>query len=475
MATCLEGCDQDRSVINTPARNSRISLAVSMTLGSLGISMPYVALPALTDAFDVSLLAVQWVVTGYLLSVTTLVVGAGRLGDMFGPRKVLLIGLGTFVAGSVICAAAPSLWVLVMGRAVQGAGAAALMAMPLVIARQTTAKAEVGRVMGLLGTMSAIGTALGPALGGVLTAEFGWRAIFVALVPLSILCLWLVIVGLRACGPAAEKRTSSGFDIAGTVLMGLSVGVYTFALSGAHGVFLSFGWFLIAVAGVGAFVLVELRARTPLIQLTMLQDGKLVSGLASNMLTSIVMMATLVVGPFYLSRGLGLDASAVGFVVSVGPVIAALSGIPAGRIVDRFGIPAVLVAGLVQILTGCVGLALLTREFGVFGYVTAIAVVTSGYQLFLAANNTAVMIGAREDQRGLISGLLTLSRNLGLSTGASLMGGIFAALVGGAVIGSADDVARGMNITFAFAGLLVLIALVVVISNRLQREPETGE
>jgi hypothetical protein len=105
----------------------------------------------------------------------------------------------------------------------------------------------------------------------------------------------------------------------------------------------------------------------------------------------------------------------------------------------------------------------LPRAVGVSGYVAALAVLTSGYQLFLAANNTAVMLSATEEQRGVISGMLTLSRNLGLVTGVSLMGGIFAALIDGLVAGNPDYVARAMNITFAFGGGLILIALAVVI------------
>jgi MFS family permease len=193
-----------------------------------------------------------------------------------------------------------------------------------------------------------------------------------------------------------------------------------------------------------------------------MRDVKLVAGLTSNMLTSAVMMATLVVGPFYLSQGIGLDVLTVGVIVSIGPIVAAISGVPAGFVVDKFGARAVLVAGLAQVLVGCSALAMLTRAAGVSGYVAALAVLTSGYQLFLAANNTAVMLSASEEQRGVISGMLTLSRNLGLATGASLMGGIFAALIDGLAAGNLDSVARALNITFAFAGGLILIALAVV-------------
>lgn len=447
---------------SSAGRGTIIGLAVTMMLGSLGVSLPYVALPTLSDAFGVSLRAVQWVITSYLLAVTTVVVGVGRLGDIFGPRKVLLAGLSMFMLATVVCAAAPTFWVLLAGRTAQGAGAAALMALTLVIARQTTPKDNFGRVMGLLGTMSAVGTALGPSLGGVLTAGLGWRAIFLALVPLSALSLAIVLVILPS--PAmSRRRPTAAFDAAGNLLLGLSVAFYALALSGVIGGWSSTGLLVLASVCIVGLVLVERQVEAPLVQLAMLKDGKLFAGLTSNMLTSAVMMATLVVGPFYLSRGLGLDVTTVGFAVSVGPIVAAISGVPAGFIVDRFGSRRVLVAGLAQVLAACLALAVLSRAFGIAGYLAALALLTSGYQLFLAANNTAVMLGASEAQRGVISGMLTLSRNLGLATGASLMGGIFAAIIDGPGLGNPDIVTQGMNITFAFAGALILFGLVVVI------------
>jgi MFS family permease len=474
LAARAEVIDEPRIAGTASGRASIAGLAVAMMVSSMGVSLPYVALPTLGEAFGVSLQAVQWIVISYLISVTALVVGAGRMGDIFGPRAVLVAGLSLFTAATLICAVAPTFWVLIVGRAIQGVGAAALMALTLVMARQTVPKRAVGRVMGLLGTMSAIGTALGPTMGGVLTAAVGWRAIFLALVPLCVLSLALLLLTLPSL-PASKGRSTEKFDAAGSMLLGLCVGFYALALSGVNGGWSNAGLFLVALVGMGTFVLVERRAKAPLIQLTMMRDAKLISSLCSNMLTSAVMMATLVVGPFYLSRGLGLDVAAVGFVVSGGPIIAAVSGLPAGLIVDRFGPRAVLVGGLAQVFAGCMALALLSPPFGVTGYLAAIAVLTSGYQLFLAANNTAVMLGAQEERRGVISGMLTLSRNLGLSTGASLMGGIFASLIDGTGLSNPGMVARGMNVTFAVASALILLALVIVIFGRRPTEASANE
>jgi MFS family permease len=180
------------------------------------------------------------------------------------------------------------------------------------------------------------------------------------------------------------------------------------------------------------------------------------------------MMATLVVGPFYLSRALGLDAALVGLVMSIGPIVSTLSGVPAGRIVDRLGAPFMVIVGLIEMAAGSLALSVLPAMFGIAGYVAAIAVLTPGYQLFQAANNTAVMIDVHPDRRGVISGMLNLSRNLGLITGASVMGAVFALASATIDITAAppEAIATGMRITFAVAAILIVVALATAVGCR---------
>jgi hypothetical protein len=210
-------------------------------------------------------------------------------------------------------------------------------------------------------------------------------------------------------------------DHLGTLLLALTLAAYALAMTMGRGRFgpLNIALLSGAVLGAALFVLAEARAASPLIRLAMLRDRVLGTGLATSALVSTVMMATLVVGPFYLSRALGLGAALVGLVLSVGPLVAALTAAPAGRIVDRLGAPRLTIVGLAAIATGAAALSLLPASFGVAGYVGSIVVITAGYALFQTANNTAVMSNVRPDQRGVVSGMLNLSRNLGLITGAA--------------------------------------------------------
>jgi MFS family permease len=179
--------------------------------------------------------------------------------------------------------------------------------------------------------------------------------------------------------------------------------------------------------------------------LASLRDPALRASLAMNALVSAVMMATLVVGPFHLSGALGLGAAAVGAWMSIGPVASAVSGVPAGRLVDRFGARRMALSGLAAMALGCVWITLLPASLGAIAYVGPLVIVTPGYALFQAANNTAVMADVAASRRGVVSGLLTLSRNLGLISGASAMAAVFGT--------------GGLRPSFVVATALVALAL----------------
>jgi EmrB/QacA subfamily drug resistance transporter len=450
------------------ARSALASLSLSMLLPSLGISIANVSLPTLTQAFNASFQEVQWVVLAYLLAVTTLIVSVGRLGDLIGRRRLLLVGILLFTIASVMCCAAPTLSLLIAARAVQGLGAAIMMALTLALVGETVGKKKIGSAMGLLGSVSAIGTALGPSLGGVLIAGFGWRSIFFINVPLGLLTFLLAYRHLPV-DRQVLKTDRAGFDNLGTLLLALTLAAYALAMTLGRGSFASLNLVLLlaTVVGVSLFIHVEARAASPLIPLAMFSHAGLSASLAMSALVATVMMATLVVGPFYLSGALGLDTAMVGLVLSVGPIAAALTGAPAGRIADRFGAQRMTIFGLTGVGVGCCALALLPARFGILGYVAPIVTITVGYALFQTANNTAVMSDVRADQRGIISGMLNLSRNLGLITGASTMGAVFTLSSATIDIATtrAEAVASGMRITFAVAAILVLLALAIAYVN----------
>jgi MFS family permease len=346
----------------------------------------------------------------------------------------------------------------------QGFGAAIMMALTMASVGELVPKAQTGSAMGLLGTMSAIGTALGPSLGGLLIAWLGWRSIFIITVPLGLLTLMLAQRFLPT-DTLRANRDWVDFDRAGTLLLAITLAAYALAMTIGRGSLgpLNLALLVAAVVGVGFFALVEQRAAAPLLPLALFRHPLLSAGFAMSALVTTVVMATLVVGPFYLSGALALDAARVGLVMSTGPIIAAMIGVLAGRMVDWFGAQRMTIAGLIGMALGATALSLLPMQFGVAGYIAPLIGITAGYALFQAANNTAVMTNSRPDQRGVVSGMLNLSRNLGLITGASAMGAVFAigSAMASGVPARPEAAAAGMRLTFAVAAVLVIIALAI--------------
>lgn len=436
-----------------------VALSLTMLLPSLGTSIANVALPSLRLSFNADFSQVQWVVISYLLAVTTLIVGAGRLGDIFGRRRMLLGGIATFTIASLACALSPSLWFLIAARALQGAGAAFMMSLTVASVTDTLPREQTGRAMGLLGTVSAVGTALGPSLGGVLLAWAGWPSLFTVNAALGVASF---AIGARFLErPTIAKIERPQFDVPGFLLLVIALGAYSLSMTSAIS---TVACILIATTALALFVAVELRAWAPLVSIGNLKDGALTSSLIALTLVTAIVMATLVVGPFFLTGAGGLNAAQAGLVMSIGPGISAIVGVPAGRMIDLWGSRRAMIAGLVLSLVGCLLMVALPGRWSVLGYGIALAAITAGYALFQAANNTSVMKAAPSTQRGVFSGLLGLGRNLGLITGASAMGAMFSNASGGLPslgLGASD--LTGLQATFAIGAALAAASLVLTL------------
>ncbi|MGQ8815656.1 MFS transporter [Serratia sp. NA_13] len=451
------------------------SLSLSMLVSSLGASIANIGLPTLAQAFNTSFQAVQWVMLVYLLTITTSIIAVGRLGDSIGRRRLLLLGIGLFSVASALCAIAPDIWLLLTARIAQGLGAAVMMAMTMALVGETLGKENTGRAMGLLGSMSAIGTALGPSLGGALIFGFGWRAVFLVTLPLGLLALLLAYRYLPHGRPQPQSE-SDRFDLPGTLLLGVTLACYALSMTLGHGDFGAINLLLLLCAGLGTglFIRLENNSASPLIQPALFRQPGLRRGLMMSALVMTVMMTSLVVGPFYLTRGLGLTVGQAGLAMSAGPLVAALFSVPAGRLVDRLGAKKITAVGLAVMTLGAGVMSMMSLSEGVFSYVTPLCLITLGYSLFQVANNTALMKHAAPEQRGVISGMVNLSRNLGLITGASAMGALFmlAANTDDIKLATAEVISHGMRVTYLAAGVLVAIALVMTIKNPAAFKPD---
>ena len=448
-----------------PPRLAIIALSGAMLLASMAVSITSVALPALSRAMEAPVSAVQWVVLIYLLSVTITIVLAGRCADLFGHRFILLSGLTIFTGSSLLCATAPNLTTLIIARAIQGIGGAILMALPVSILRGMISSERTGSAMGLLASMSAVGTALGPALGGLLISGFGWRSAFILLAVSGFIILVLAIRAIPTSAPVT--KTSQTLDLSGAFLLAIVLFLYALISNGQQNVIGLRLPLIIPVALLALifFIIVEIRAPSPLVPLSVLRNPAISASLLTNWLISSVMMAMLVVGPLFLSFGLLLGEAQTGLVVAVGPVVAALAGVPAGRLTDQFGAKRILSTGLGAMTVALICMAYLPVHIGVTGYIVSLIMLTPCFQLFLTGNNTAIINAAPEDQRGIISGLMGLSRNLGFMTGASVMATIFISSLGqpDLVHATVSSVGSAFTVTLLTAAGLALISLIITL------------
>lgn len=452
-----------------------VALVVSMVTSASGTSAANVALPDISQAFGGSFSRAQWVVLGYLLAVTGGSVMAGALGDAIGRARLLNLGALLWTAAAVVCALAPSFGTLVAARGVQGIAGAVMMTMPLAIARdEAGSRGEgTGAVMGLLGTSNALGVALGPVVGGIAANFWGWRAVFMAMVPFGLATLLLArVLHNRSVkdSRADSSRGLAGFDWQGALLLGFIVTAASLGMTGLQhpqhpGVIP--GLFGVAALALVGFIIVESRATHPVLPGALLQVRPVGSSTISNLVVGAVMMATLIAAPFYLSGALGLSPLQVGFAMMSGPLVSVVSGVFAGRMVDRHGPGGIVAIGLVGMLIGTLMFTFLPPMFGLVGYLAGAISLAPGYQLFLAGNNTQVLLFAPEKWRGTASGVLSLSRNLGLIAGTSLLGGLFALLLGwhmeDATRAELDWALRG---TFLVAAALLLITLILVVLDQ---------
>lgn len=460
-----------------PVRSGMVlaGLSLAILLSQLGTNIINVALPTLVEDLGADFGSIQWVVVSYLLVVNALIVGVGRFGDQLGKKRLYLWGLAIFMAASVFCALSTSLPLLIAGRAGQGLGGAILMALSFAFVGEVFPRDRTGFAMGVLSTMVSLGIALGPSLGSLALAAFGWQAVFWLNLPFGLLAFLLVGRYLpRAVDAPKHPVSKAGFDWLGTIFLAITLGAYALAMtfSGKLGfaapLVLQLG--VAAVVGLALFLAVQVKARAPLLKLAMFGNALLSTSMAMSVLVYAVMMATLVLGPFYLSKALGLDTRMVGLVMTIGPLAAAIMGVPAGTIADRIGAKLVMAFGLALFTLGAFAMSWVSLDGGVATYIAAILFISIGLALFQTPNNTAVMADARPEQRGLVSGLLALARNLGLITGASLMGALFASVAGdmattNVATANAELVTNGMRFTFRIAAVMAAAAFLLSLTT----------
>ena len=406
------------------------SVGMGIFLSTIDGSIVNVALPSLVRALDTQFATVQWVVLAYLLTLATVILSMGRLGDMLGKKPVYTVGFVIFTLGSVLCGLSNTVYALIAFRVLQALGASILMALGTAILTETFPKSERGMALGIAGTLVSVGIVLGPTLGGLILEAFSWHWIFFVNLPVGIIGTLMVMRYVPAIQPEGGQR----FDIPGAATLFIALISLLFAMTigqeAGFGDPRVLGLFASAVIFLPVFVLVERRAPDPMIDLGLFRERLFSVNLVTASLSFICIAGTTLLVPFYLEGVLAYGPAKVGMLMAVVPVMMGALAPLSGSLSDRFGTRPMTVIGLGLMLAGYVAIAGVRPADSILVYLLRFAPVGLGLGVFNAPNNSAIMGAAPRSRLGVASGLLAITRILGQTTGIALLGALWATRVG---------------------------------------------
>ncbi|MHA1568294.1 MAG: MFS transporter [Alphaproteobacteria bacterium] len=405
-------------------------MGIGTLLSAMAGSAVNLALPAISQDLGITLDLTSWIVLTYLLAVTVLLLVFGHFGDVLGHRLVYLAGFALFGVVSMICGLAPNFWVMIVGRSLQGVGAAMVMATGPAILTTTFPTSQRGRALGILATATYIGLTVGPPLGGLLITTLGWRWVFFINLPIMLLVVSLGVAFM----PATPKRKSDYFDRGGAFMLSLGLPFTLLAIAeGNRWGWLSAGVISSGVVGVFflfSFVLYELRQEEPLLRLSLFRSGIFTGATISALFNYIALFMLIILMPFYLIEGLGFSASEAGLLFSIQPLIMALVATPSGWLSDRIGSRGPAVIGLLILAVGLWGLSTVGAQATWLEVVVWLAVMGLGTGIFITPNTSALMGAATRQEQGIAGGVMALARNLGMMIGAAAATAVFMAAGG---------------------------------------------
>jgi EmrB/QacA subfamily drug resistance transporter len=444
----------------------RLVLAATILASSLDFvdsSVINVGLPAIGRSLHASAADLQWAVNAYLLPLSALLLFGGALGDRFGRRRMLVIGIAVFAAGSAACAAAPALEWLILARAVQGLAAALMLPNSLAILGASFEGPARSRAVGIWAAASAIAAAVGPVLGGWLIDTVGWRAIFLINLPLAAAAIALALAAIQRDGPSPG---GGKLDLAGAALITAALTGLTWGLTEGSG---RAGWSAPAIGAalagavlLAAFVWTERRLGDRAITPPALFGARPL--VALNLLTLLLYGALtgfMLLLPYLLITAVGYSATAAGAALLPFPLIMALASPPMGALAGRIGPRIPLIAGAALVAAGCL-LALLAGR-GADYWTTVLPCVVAvalGMACAAAPLTAAVLSSVDPRHTGAASGLNSALAQLGGVIAIALIGGVLAtrgaafiaAFHLAAIAGALVALAAAASIAFLFEG-----------------------
>jgi len=418
---------KERPPVSSQEKAVLFVATLSSFMGPFMISSVNVALPAIQQEFGADAVALSWVATALLLAVAVLLIPLGKIGDIYGRKKIFTLGLVVYTLASLAGTFSSSMTMLIAVRVFQGFGAAMFVTTGMAIVTSVFPPERRGRAIGFYVAAVYIGLSVGPFAGGLLTQHLGWRSNFGVVVPFGAASIWVTLKYLK--GEWADARGET-FDIPGSLLYATSVFLLVYGASllpRLPAVYL----ILAGALGLIAFVRVELRTPQPVFDVRLFSGNKL---FVYSCLAALINYAATFAVTFLISLFLqyikGLPPQAAGTILVAQPVVMAFLSPLAGRLSDRIEPRLISSAGMTLTVLGLLLFALVGTETSEYYIIATLLVLGFGFALFSSPNMNAIMGAVDKKFFGIASGTVAVMRVLGQMTSMAIAMVVFAAFMG---------------------------------------------
>lgn len=442
-----------------------VAISFSLLVINLDNTVIVVALPDIAFDLDTSLTTTEWMVNSYTLVFAVLLLFGGKLADLVGRRKILLLGLVIFEASSIACALADSGTFMITARSIQGVGAALMLPATLSLVAATFPQSEHGLAFGIWAGISALALALGPLVGGLLVDTISWRWIFWINVPVGIVGYVAVRAFVRE---SRDESPGQSLDLPGLLLAAAATFGAVFALMEGN----RYGWSSATIVGLlvasavalVAFVVVEQRRRSPMLDLRIFRNPTFAGANVVGLLLMVALLGTLIHISIYAQDILVFSPLKTGATLMPTTILLMLTAPIGGKLADEIGATGPMVLGMAIFGTGIALLSRMEGDWGFWQLLPGLALGGIGFGLTIPASTTVALACVPGDQAGLASGILNSFRQLGGALGVAVVGAIIAGSVGERLPGNSDyapaflsGASRGLEVVacVALAGAVV--------------------
>jgi EmrB/QacA subfamily drug resistance transporter len=455
-----------------------IVVALGSFMAGLDATIVNIALPAIAKSFDVSTVAVSWVLNAYLIILVSLLLAASRLGDMKGYRNVFLGGFALFTTGSLLCGLSPTLDILILSRMIQAVGGAVISALGAVMVTSYLSASLRGQALGIVAMFTMLGAALGPVVGGFLTSAFSWQYIFFVNLPVGIIAIFL---GMHIIPRLAPVTPSAKMDNGGIVLVFVALGSLIFGLTTLQGTQPVMGIAALVISALFwiLFYVQERRNGEPLVNISLFSNRAYFLQNVCVLLIQMAMSGVMVIMPFYLEIVKKIPIDNAGTILLELPVGMIVTAPISGKISDVIGTKKPIVTGFVLCAVALFFLSTISADTSVGHVCIYLLLLGAGTGIAFSPLNSAVMGECSVKDRGSTSGLVKMMTNLGSSLGVAMVM-LIAMVAAGPKLAEYSahtlapaELAGAFDATFLFCMVLEIIGIVLMLVVK-EKEP-SGE